>query len=140
MLVLPVLLAIFLGLATVGGMFFGQMDVSQAAEAGVQALAAGQGSAAVNGAVSGALLRTGYRGAPPTTRTSISGGIRTVTVSIPFTLWNTGAAATLTAARTIAVGQGAPEPSSGNGAPGVGTSGGGSTGGGGYIYHHFPMW
>lgn len=128
----------FLGLATVAGMFFGQMDISQAAETGVQALAAGQNTATVDSLVAATLAREGYQGAAPTTSAMVQGSTSTVTVSVPFTLWNTGAATQLTAARSLAA---PPSPAAPSGGTPVTSSGSGGGGGGGrYVYHHFPMW
>ena len=130
LLVLPILIAVFLGLATVASLFLGKMAVSQAAEAGAQALASGQNQTAVARVVSNTLHQEGYQGTGFNTKETINGASDSVTVSLPYTLWNTGAATTLRAARTLTTVSGSGSSS--------GSSGGG--GGGGIIYHHFPMW
>ncbi len=134
LLVLPVLIAVFLGLATVTSLFLGKMAVSQAAEVGAQALVAGQSSSEVAQAVTDTLSQEGYQGTGVDTAETINGDSDTLRVSLPYTLWNTGTSTTISAVRTLTTMTGS---SSSAGSSGGGGSGGGS---GGYIYHHFPMW
>lgn len=139
MLVLPVLVAVFLGLATVASVLMGKMAISQAAEQGAQELASGGNAALVNQIVSRTLTQEGFSGTA-TTQMTTNGLQKSVTVSMPFALWNTGGTTTLSASRTLTM---LPSTSTSSGTSGnVSTappaSGGG--GGGGYVYHHFPMW
>lgn len=160
MLVLPVLVAVFLGFATVASLFLGNMAVSQAAQNGVQALASGQSAAEVAQVVSETLQQEGYHGVPTTT-TITSGNRQTVDVSLPYTLWNTGSSTSISAERTLTTlsnsNQKVSQSAGGGGGSGgttvspVSTGGGGGNGGtvyhhfpmgngGGYTYHHFPTW
>ena len=133
---LPVLIAVFLGLATVASMMMGKMAVSQAAEQGVQALASGDSPATVNQVVTQTLQHNGVTAAA-TTSTVDHGSTKSVTVSLPYRLWNTGGSTVLSASRTLTT-IASPASGSGSGASGPPATGGG--GGGGYVYHHFPMW
>lgn len=132
MLVLPVLMAVFLGLATVGRLFLEHVAVGQAAQQGLQTWAAGQSTAAAETAVNQTLADQGLTGA--TVTASQSGSVRTLTVAVPVTLWNSRNPATITASRTFAT------LPSGTPAPKPVTHGGGGGGGGTAGYHHFPMW
>lgn len=132
MLVLPVLMSVFLGLATVGRLFVAHVAVGEAAQQGIQAWETGQSSAAAEARVAQTLAGQGLTGASVTA--SQTGTVRTLTVAVPVTLWNNGKAATLTASRTFATlpsGTQSPQP-----VPHGGGGGAGGTAG----YHHFPMW
>ena len=131
MLVLPVLMAVFLGMATVGRLFLEHVAVGQAAEQGIQAWASGQTSGEAVAAVDQTLSRQGVAGA--TVTASQNGHVRTLTVAVPVTLWNTGKAAAVTASRTFVTLSSAQNPSP------VSPPGGGGSGGP-PVYHHFPMW
>jgi len=135
MLVLPILVLVFLGLATVVSLFMGNMAVSQAAELGAVAWSNGQNSADVDGVVNQTLSSEGYTGSPTTSLAS-DGDIKTVTVTIPMHLFNLGRAGSVSASRSVTSIAAPPTTSPTTSSP----SGGGGSGGGGYIYHHFPMW
>ncbi|PSR20423.1 MAG: hypothetical protein C7B45_14940 [Sulfobacillus acidophilus] len=132
MLVLPILTAIFLGLATLVNLFLGHVAVTQAAEQGVQALAAGDNAQQVSQIVATALDQEGYQG-NPTTSIVVDGNSQSVTVKVPYMLWNTGATTTIAASQTLTT---LPSTQS----AGSATSSGGGGGNGGVVYHHFPMW
>ena len=137
-LVLPILVAVFLGLATVTSMFLGKMAVSQAAQNGVQAWAAGDSVLQVDQVVASTLNQEGYHGVPSTTA-SAQGNAKTVSVTVPYTLWNTGGATHIAVSRTLTI---LPKVTSQKSPSPIITVGGSSGygGGGGYVYHHFPMW
>ena len=137
-LVLPILVAVFLGLATVTSMFLGKMAVSQAAQNGVQAWAAGGSVLQVDQVVASTLNQEGYHGVPSTTA-SAQGNAKTVSVTVPYTLWSTGGATHIAVSRTLTI---LPKVTSQTSPSPVITVGGSSGygGGGGYVYHHFPMW
>jgi Flp pilus assembly protein TadG len=133
LLVLPVLIAVFLGLATASSLFLGKIAVSQAAQNGVQAWAAGESPTQVDQVVEATLTSEGYDHAQSTISTTSNGASRTVAVSVPYRVLNTGATTSLAAERTFTMASSNPAPP-----PSSGSGGGG--GGGGYVYHHFPMW
>lgn len=135
MLVLPVLVAVLLGLVTVGGLIVGNVAVGQAAEQGVQALATGQSATSVDQLVDQSLINEGFHQTPTVTQTN-QGHMQEVMVSVPYPLLLTHQTATIEASRSIAMppnngGSSPPPPPSGSG----GNSSGGS---GGYVYRHFP--
>lgn len=138
MLVLPVLIAVFLGIATVARLFLGNMAVSQAAELGVQAWSQGGSAASVDGVVNATLVQEGYH-AQAATQLISTGTLRRVSVSVPVNLWNTGQVATVSASRTM-VSAPAAGSTGGGGVSNGGSGGSGNGNGGGYIYRHFPMW
>ncbi len=137
MLVLPVLMVVFLGLATVGGLFLDHVAVGQAAQQGLQTWAEGQSSRGAEADVNRVLASQGISGASITA--SRSSNVRTLRVSVPVRLWNTGKTATVTASRSMAS-LPAPGQSPPPQGPPVTTGGGGGGGGTTIIYHHFPMW
>ncbi len=131
LLVLPVLVTVFLGLVTVASLVMGNMAVSQAAQDGVTAWASGDSISSVEATVADVLQQEGVQANPVTTLVS-HGGQKSVTVSIPMKILNTGTVGTVSASRTITA---LASPSSG------GTvTGGTGRGQGGVVYHHFPRW
>jgi type II secretory pathway pseudopilin PulG len=134
MLVLPILVAIFLGLATLVSLFLGHVAVTQAAEQGVQALAAGDNAQQVSQIVATTLNQEGYAG-DPTTTSAVNGNSHSVTVSVPYTLWNTGGTTTIAASETLTT-----LSTAGSSGSATSAGGGGGGGSGGIVYHHFPMW
>lgn len=140
LLVLPVLVVVFLGLATVASLFMGNVAVSQAAEQGVLAWSTGDSTSAVGQVVNTALAQQGYRGTAPTTTFVASGNMKTLTVSVPMKVLNLGTLSTVSSSRsitTVAPQSVSPSPAP---APTSGGGGGSHQGGGGTVYHHFPMW
>jgi hypothetical protein len=135
-----VLFGIFVGVATLGGVFMVHVAVANAAEAGVQALANGQTPTQVTNVVASTLAQEGFDGVPTTTATN-NGPTHAVTVSVPFQLWNTDTLATISATQTLTT-----LTSSAQGSTSSSTTSSPTiipiyvNGGGGYVYHHFPMW
>ncbi|WP_338055148.1 TadE/TadG family type IV pilus assembly protein [Sulfobacillus harzensis] len=136
LLVLPVLTAVFLGMVTVASLFLGNVAVSQAAEQGVRAWAGGASTASVTETVAAALRQEGIS-ATPVTQFANQGSAKSVTVTVPFKLLNTGTIGSVSASRTITSAASAPV---GSGPSGPVGGGGGGQGGGGVVYHHFPRW